>query len=279
MEQGKYHQRGGRQPMKIAVCMKQVPASSEGNMDPETGVLIRTGLEAVVNVYDLAALEAALRLKETYGAKIHVFTMGPEKAERVLREAFAMGADEGFLICDKAFAGADVLATSYTLKQAIESVGSYDLILCGRQTTDGDTAQVSGALAKWMDTAHVSWASEITDISQHAVKVRYNMDDRMIGAQVQLPCVISVEKDAFIPRMPSLKLKISGRKKEIHTLSLRDFPDRDEEHYGLKGSATRVRKIFPPERTKRQELVSLDGEKAAEYILKILDSDVQEERI
>ena len=122
--------------MKIAVCMKQVPAASEGNMDPDTGVLIRTGLEAVVNVYDLAALEAALRLKEAYGAKIHVVTMGPEKAESVLREAFAMGADEGFLVCDRAFAGADVLATSYTLKQAIESVGSYDLILCGRQTTD-----------------------------------------------------------------------------------------------------------------------------------------------
>lgn len=265
--------------MRIAVCMKQVPAASEGNMDPETGVLIRTGLEAVVNVYDLAALEAALRLKEVYGADIHVFTMGPEKAESVLREAFAMGADEGFLVCDTAFAGADVLATSYTLKQAIGSVGSYDLILCGKQTTDGDTAQVSGALAKWMDIAHVSWASEIADISKNTVKVRYNMDNHMICARVQMPCILSVEKDSFIPRMPSLKLKISGRKKEIHTLSLRDLTDCDEEHYGLKGSATRVCKIFPPERTKRQELVSLGGEKAAEYILKILDSGAREVRI
>ena len=101
--------------MKIAVCMKQVPATSQGDMDKKTGVMIRSGLQAIVNVYDLAALEAALRIKEQCGGVIHVFTMGPDKAEMVLREAFAMGADEGYLICDKAFAGADVLATSYTL--------------------------------------------------------------------------------------------------------------------------------------------------------------------
>ena len=130
--------------MKIAVCMKQVPATSQGDMDKKTGVMIRSGLQAIVNVYDLAALEAALRIKEQCGGVIHVFTMGPDKAEMVLREAFAMGADEGYLICDKAFAGADVLATSYTLTQAIKSVDDYDMILCGRQTTDGDTAQVSG---------------------------------------------------------------------------------------------------------------------------------------
>ena len=265
--------------MRIAVCMKQVPAASEGNMDPETGVLIRTGLEAIVNVYDLAALEAALQLKETYGAQIHVFTMGPAKAEHVLREAFAMGADEGYLICDRAFAGADVLATSYTLKQAIGSVGRYDLILCGKQTTDGDTAQVSGALAKWMDILHVSWVTEISEISQNTVKICYNMDNRVISAQAELPCLLSVEKDAFVPRMPSLKLKISGRKKEIHMLDMTSFEDRNEENYGLKGSATSVRRIFPPERTKRQELVNVSKEKAAEYIWNILNTDVQEERV
>lgn len=242
-------------------------------MDPETGVLIRTGLAAIANVYDLAALEAALRIKETYGAEIHVFTMGPEKAEDVLREAFAMGADEGFLICDKAFAGADVLATSYTISQAMCSAGDYGLILCGKQTTDGDTAQVSGALAEWMGIPHVSWAIEIEDIQEGAVQASYLMDHRTVSAQVKMPCLLSVEKDAFVPRMPSLKLKISGRKKAIQRISLADFKDRDEEHYGLKGSATRVRKIFPPERTKRQELAEMTGEKAAEYILGILEPD------
>lgn len=265
--------------MKIAVCMKQVPAASEGNMDPETGVLIRAGLQAIVNVYDLAALEAALKIKEACEAKVHVFTMGPQKAESVLREAFAMGADEGFLICDKAFAGADVLATSYTLMQAIKAVGEYDLILCGKQTTDGDTAQVSGALAKWMDMPHASWVTDIVKVLQNTVEVRYNMDNRLVSARVMMPCLLSVEKDSFVPRMPSLKLKISGRKKEIHLLGIHDFTDQKEEHYGLKGSATRVKKIFPPDRTKRQDIVALGGLEAAEYILDIVDMDRQEEQI
>lgn len=265
--------------MKIAVCMKQVPAASEGNMDPETGVLIRVGLQAIVNVYDLAALEAALKIKETYGAEVHVFTMGPQKAESVLREAFAMGADEGFLICDKAFAGADVLATSYTLMQAIKSAGDYDLILCGKQTTDGDTAQVSGALARWMGMPQASWVTEIVKVLQNAVDVRYNMDNRTLSARVALPCLLSVEKDSFVPRMPSLKLKISGRKKEIRLLGIHDFIDQEEEHYGLKGSATRVKKIFPPKRTKRQDVAVLERKEAAEYILNILEVDRQEEQI
>lgn len=253
--------------MKIAVCMKQVPAVSEGNMDPKTGVLLRAGMEAVVNVYDLAALEAALRIKESTDAGIHVFTMGPAKAESVLREAFAMGADEGWLICDKAFAGADVLATSYTLMRAVRAVGDFDLILCGKQTTDGDTAQVSGGLAGWMNIPHINWTTEIIRISDKEINVRYNMDNRTVTASVSLPCLVSVEKDSFMPRMPSLKLKISGKKKAVHVLTIGDLGDRDKEHYGLSGSATKVRRIFPPPRTKHQEPVTLDGDKAAEYIL------------
>ena len=205
--------------------------------------------------------------------------MGPQKAESVLREAFAMGADEGFLICDKAFAGADVLATSYTLMQAIKSAGDYDLILCGKQTTDGDTAQVSGALARWMGMPQASWVTEIVKVLQNAVDVRYNMDNRTLSARVALPCLLSVEKDSFVPRMPSLKLKISGRKKEIRLLGIHDFIDQEEEHYGLKGSATRVKKIFPPKRTKRQDVAVLERKEAAEYILNILEVDRQEEQI
>ena len=190
-----------------------------------------------------------------------------------------MGADEGFLICDKAFAGADVLATSYTLMQAIKSAGDYDLILCGKQTTDGDTAQVSGALARWMGMPQASWVTEIVKVLQNAVDVRYNMDNRTLSARVALPCLLSVEKDSFVPRMPSLKLKISGRKKEIRLLGIHDFIDQEEEHYGLKGSATRVKKIFPPKRTKRQDVAVLERKEAAEYILNILEVDRQEEQI
>lgn len=265
--------------MKIAVFMKQVPAASEGDMDPETGVLKRAGLAAVVNVYDLAALEAALRIREICQTEIHVFTMGPEKAETVLREAFAMGAEEGYLINDRAFAGADVLATSYTLMQALLAVGEYDLILCGKQTTDGDTAQVSGALAKWLEIPHMNWVTSIDDIKEDHIQVKYDMGDRIVTANVQRPCLLSVEKDSFIPRMPSLKLKISGKKKEIHKLSLENLKDQDENHYGLKGSATRVKRIFPPERTKRQSVIRMDKEESARYIEKILAGLWKEEML
>lgn len=256
--------------MKIAVCMKQVPATSQGDMDKRTGVMIRSGLRAVVNIYDLAALEAALRIKEQCGGEVHVFTMGPDKAEMVLREAFAMGADEGYLICDKAFAGADVLATSYTLKQAIQTTDNYDMILCGRQTTDGDTAQVSGAIAEWMQTPRLNWVTGIEVLDGDTIRVEYCMEHRTVTAKVILPCLISVERDGFPPRMPSLKLKISGRKKEIHHITMADLEDQDPEHYGLKGSATRVKKIYPPEQTSKQALLCMEKDEAAGYIADIL---------
>ncbi len=262
--------------MRIAVCMKQVPATSEGDMDRETGMLIRAGLEAIVNTYDLAALEAALRLKEQTGAQIHVFTMGPEKAEAVLRTAYAMGADMGYLICGKEFAGSDVLATSYTLMQAIESVGRYEMILCGRQTTDGDTAQVSGALARWMNMPHFNWVKRIELKDNERFKISYCMEQREVEAEVQLPCLLSVEREAFIPRMPSLKLKISGKKKPIGRISIEDFKNTDVKDYGLSGSATKVKRIFPPKRTEKKEVVSLDKKMAADYIMKALGSCIQE---
>lgn len=265
--------------MKVAVCMKQVPATSEGNMDTKTGMLLRTGMEAIVNVYDLAALEAALQMKAVCGAQIHVFTMGPEKAEAVLREAFGMGADEGYLICGREFAGADVLATSYTLMQAIQSVGEYDLVLCGQQTTDGDTAQVSGALAKWMDIPHLNWVKQLKIAEERYIEAVYCMEGREVTAKVALPCLLSVERESFIPRMPSLKRKIAGRKKEIHRITIKDFEDKDRQHYGLNGSATRVKKIFPPQRTMHREVTALKKEEAVDYILNLLKPFIQEEKV
>lgn len=257
--------------MKIAVCMKQVPASSEGNMDPNTGVLIRSGLEAIANVYDKAALEAALQLRERHGGEIHVFTMGPEKAQEVIREAYAMGADKGYLVSDRAFGGADVLATSYTLMQAIRSAGEYDLILCGRQTTDGDTAQVSTALAEWMGWMQMNWVTGL-EIHDGGILAECLADEGTVRMSTALPCVAAVERDSFIPRMPSLKLKMQGRKKDISVIRLQDLEDQNPEHYGLTGSATRVKKIFAPERTKQNEVVSMNGSEAAKYILNILQS-------
>ena len=261
--------------MRIAVCMKQVPGVSEGSMDPRTGVLIRTGLSAVTNLYDRSALEAALRIKEQQGGEIHVFTMGPGKAEEVLREAYAMGADHGYLISDRAFGGADVLATSYTLMQAIRSAGEYDLIVCGRQTTDGDTAQTGSALAAWLGWQQVNWVTRL-EVKEDQILAVCRMEEGAAEVTAPLPCVAMVERESFIPRMPSLKLKMKGRKMPVTVISLQELEDAVPEHYGLKGSATRVKKIFAPKGAERKELVYKSGVEGAAYILELLKDTGQE---
>lgn len=256
--------------MKIAVCMKQVPAYQEGDMDEKTGRLIRSGLESVVNVYDLAALETALVIKERTNAEITVFTMGPKKAEQVIREAYALGAEKGYLICDEAFGGADVLATSYTLMQALQQKGPYDLIICGKQTTDGDTAQVGGALARWLGIFHMNGVTELAHISEEEITFRCQTDYETLTIKKSFPCLLAVERSIYIPRMPSLKLKMEGRKKSVPVIRLSDLADGEKGHYGLAGSATKVKKIFPPYRTRKQEIKEMDGEDAALYIENIL---------
>lgn len=253
--------------MRIAVCMKQVPAYSEGNMDEKTGLIIRSGLESIVNVYDLAALETALQIKEQCQAQVEVFTMGPESAAAVLREAYAMGADQGYLISDRAFGGADVLATSYTLMQALECKGGYDLILCGKQTTDGDTAQVSGALATWLGIPHFTGVTKLIGTAAEQLEIEQLFEREILSWRVDLPCLLAVDREIFPVRMPSLKLRMAGKKKEIIRIGLTDFADPVTDHYGLKGSATKVKKIFPPVRTARQEVKQLDGKAAAADIL------------
>ncbi|PAB60086.1 electron transfer flavoprotein subunit beta/FixA family protein [Anaeromicrobium sediminis] len=257
--------------MKIAVCVKQVPAYSDGTMDPKTGVMLRSGLESILNVYDLPAIETALRIKEEVGGTVDIFTMGPPKASAVIKEAYAMGADEGYLLSDRSFSGADVLATSYTLMQGIKSTKDYDLILCGKQTTDGDTAQVSGAIAKWLNVPHVNWVNKIIDVQKDSITVSQRMEEEIVIVKVPYPCLLSVERSIFIPRMPSLKLKIAARKKEMKVLSLTHMEDENENNYGLAGSATKVEKIFPPTRTKQQEIIEKDSKEAARSILEVIN--------
>ncbi len=253
--------------MKIAVCMKQVPAYSEGNIDEKTGLLIRNGLEAVVNAYDLSALETALRIKEQTGAQVDVFTMGPKRSEAVLREAFSMGADNGYCISHKAFAGADVLATAYTLMQAIDSAGEYELILCGRQTTDGDTAQVGGALARWMEIPCFTAVTRLMEADEEQICFEQTFEKKRLTQQIGYPCLLAVDRSIFTPRMPSLKLKMGSRKKPVTRIGLEQMKNQNAENYGLKGSATRVYRIFPPERTSHRAIVCMDGQEGADYIL------------
>ena len=250
--------------MNIFVCIKQVPATSKVEVDPVTGVLKRNGVESKMNPYDLFALETALRLKASHGGKVVVGTMGPPQAEAIIREAYMMGADEGYVFSDRRLGGADVLATSYTLSQAIRSVGDFDLILCGRQTTDGDTAQVGPAIAEHMGIPHAAWVSSLTPAGD-GVDAEQQLQDVIETVHIPFPCLVTVEKDIFVPRLPSLKTARMAADKPVHIQGLDSFLDTDAEHYGLSGSATQVERIFPPESDVTHEVFK--GADAAEKLL------------
>jgi electron transfer flavoprotein beta subunit len=256
--------------MKIAVCIKQVPVCSEGMMDPQSGVMLREGLETILNVYDLPAIETALRIKEEIGGTVDVFTMGPPKSAEVIREAYSLGADRGYLLSDISFSGADVLATSYTLMQGIMVIQEYDVIICGKQTTDGDTAQVGGAIAGWFKIPHVSWVMKIKRIEKDSITVSQMMEGEIVTVKVAYPCLLSVEPSIFVPRMPSLKLKIESKKKHIQVLSLADIQDQDIENYGLTGSATKVEKIFPAIKTTHHKILQKGSKETVEYIFEVI---------
>jgi electron transfer flavoprotein beta subunit len=239
-------------------------------MDESTGLILRAGAAAVVNPYDLPALETALRIKEAIGGEVTVFTMGPRAAEQVVRDAYALGADRGYLVCDTAFAGADVLATAYTLCGAIAATGVYDLILCGRQTTDGDTAQVSGSIAKWLELPHLNWVTELVETGGDSLTVKTRAEDGISLFKIQCPCLLSVERNIYPVRMPSLKLKLAAGKKPVDLLNLQALKDQDPRHYGLDGSATRVKQIYRPQLTEKRDLIRLDDTGAAAYIYDVL---------
>ena len=239
--------------MNIFVCIKQVPATNRVQVDEKTGVLKRSGVMSKMNPYDLYALETALRLREQHGGRVTVGTMGPPQAQAIIREAYMMGADEGYVFSDRRLGGADVLATSYTLSQAIRSVGDFDLILCGKQTTDGDTAQVGPAVAEHMGIPHAAWVTELT-VSGDGVDARQQLQDVIETVHMPFPCLVTVEQDIYMPRLPSLKIAREIQGRELHSRGLDAFLDTDESHYGLAGSPTQVERIFPPENDTEHEM-------------------------
>lgn len=172
-----------------------------------------------------------------------------------------MGADDGFVFSDRRLGGADVLATSYTLSQAIRSVGDFDLILCGKQTTDGDTAQVGPAIAEHMGIPHAAWVSGI-EVTADGVNVEQQLQDVIETAHMPFPCLVTVEQDIYMPRLPSLKTARAVKDKEIHILGLDSFLDTDPSHYGLSGSPTQVERIFPPSNDVERETFT-EGDLAA----------------
>ncbi len=231
--------------MHIIVCIKQVPDTAEVRINPETNTLIREGVPSIINPYDLHALEAGLQIKEKTGGKVTAITMGPPQAEEALREAISMGVDDVRLISDRAFAGSDTWATGYTLCKAIEKLG-FDIILCGKQAIDGDTAQVGPEVAELLNIPHIAYVRKIEDVTDEEIRVQRLMDDGYDVVSCPLPVLLTVVKELNVPRLPSLRGKMAAKKAVIARMDVTSL-DADDEHIGLKGSPTQVKNIFAPQ--------------------------------
>ena len=255
--------------MEILICVKQVPGSSKVEIDPANGTLKRSGADAKLNPYDLFALETGIRLKERYGGTITAITMGPPQAEAALYECCYLGCDKAILITDRAFGGADVLATSFTLSEGIKATGPFDIILTGKQTTDGDTAQVGPELSEWLGIPQIGNLQEIKEIRDGHITGTSVIDNAIYTCTVPLPALISVDSEICTPRLPSYR-----RKKEtefqIKRITLSEMEDKDTNHYGLSGSPTQVQRIFPPETKTERIMFHADGMEGANKISEIL---------
>jgi electron transfer flavoprotein beta subunit len=242
--------------VNIVVCIKQVPGTTQVKINPDTGTLIRDGVEAVVNPFDEFAIEEALRIKERVGnAVVKVITMGPPQAEEALRSAIAMGADEGFLISDRAFAGSDTWATSYTLALGIKSLGEVDLVICGKQAIDGDTAQVGPGVAEMLGMPFVAWVRKVENVTGDSVRVERMMEDGYEVVDMPLPGLITVVKEINVPRMASLKGKMRSKKAVIGKITAESL-SADADRIGQKGSPTQVLRSFVPQRKSGGEKMS-----------------------
>ncbi|PID71590.1 MAG: electron transfer flavoprotein subunit beta [Desulfobulbus propionicus] len=232
--------------MNIVVCIKQVPDAKDVRLDPKTNTLAREGVESIMNPYDRHALEEAVTLKEQHGGTVTVVTMGPPQAEDVLREALACGADDVLLVSDRAFAGADTWATSYTLAKAIETLGQIDLVLCGKQAIDGDTAQVGPGIACRLKVPFVTCVQKTRESTADSITVERMMDDGYDVVRLPYPALLTVVKDINEPRVASLKGKMKAKKASIPTVSAADI-GAEPENIGLAGSPTQVVRVFSPE--------------------------------
>jgi len=232
--------------MNIVVCIKQVPDAKDVRLDPETNTLAREGVESIMNPYDRHALEEAVALKEQHGGTVTVVTMGPPQAENMLREAIACGADDALLVSDRAFAGADTWATSYTLAKAIETLSPVDLVLCGKQAIDGDTAQVGPGVACRLKVPFVTCVQKTRESDSESITVERMMDDGYDVVRIPYPALLTVVKDINEPRVASLKGKMKAKKAVIKTVSAADI-GAEPENIGLAGSPTQVVRVFSPE--------------------------------
>ncbi len=256
--------------MKVIVCIKQVPDTTEVRINPETNTLMREGVESIINPFDMYAIEEAIRIKEKFGGSTTVMTMGPPQAESALRAAIAMGIDEAILLSDRAFAGSDTWATSYVLSSAIKKIKDFDIVLCGKQASDGDTAQVGPGISTHLDISQATYVKKINDIKDKMIKVERMIEGGYEIIELPIPALLTVVKEINEPRLPSLKGKMKSKKVEIQTWGLDDL-DLNKDQVGLEGSPTQVVEIFtPPPREKGKILT---GE--AKHIVKSLVDELK----
>lgn len=261
--------------MEILVCVKQVPDTAEVKIDPEKHTVIRAGVPNIFNPFDQNALEAALQLKDSQGARVTLLSMGPPQAEDVLREGLAMGADDAYLLTDRKVGGSDTLATGYCLAQAVRKVAElqgieqFDIVLCGKQAIDGDTAQVGPQIATELGIPQITYAAEI-NVDGTTVRVKQQNEEGYIVTEAQFPVLITAVKELNEPRFPTIRGTMKARKREIPHLSADDIKV-DETKIGLKGSPTMVRKIFtPPQRTQGLVIKEEDPNAAVSVLMEKL---------
>jgi electron transfer flavoprotein beta subunit len=258
--------------MRFVVCLKQVPNTTDVRINPETNTLIREGVESIVNPFDMYAIEESLRLREKLGGTVTAITMGPPQAESALREAISMGVNEGILVSDRQFAGSDTWATSYTLAMALRKLGAFDLVLCGKQASDGDTAQVGPGIAAHLDLPQITYVRRIEEIDAAHVVAERLLEDGTESIHAPLPCLLTVVKEINEPRLPSLKGKMAAKKAQIVKWSAADI-GAEKARTGLEGSPTKVVRIFTPPPRGGGVMLKGDPEAvAAELVGKLKDA-------
>ncbi len=261
--------------MNIIVCVKQVPDTNEVKIDEKKGTLIREGVPSIINPEDKIAIEEAVRLKEEFGGKVTVISMGPPQAKDALIEAYAMGADDAILLSDRAFAGSDTWATAYTLAQGIKEIGDYDLIFCGRQAIDGDTAQVGPQVAENLDIPQITYVTDL-EIENKKVTAKRQLEDGYSIIETQLPVLLTVLDGLNEPRYPSIKRIVDAYKREntVKVWSTEDF-EVDKDKLGLDASPTQVYDTFvPTHETKGEMLEGSAKEKVEKLIEKLKEEQV-----
>ncbi|MDD5482566.1 MAG: electron transfer flavoprotein subunit beta/FixA family protein [Kiritimatiellae bacterium] len=259
--------------MNIVVCIKQVPDTTDVKIDPKTNTLIREGVASIINPFDMYAIEESIRIKEKTGGKVTALTMGPPQAETALREAVAMGVDNAILLSDRAFAGSDTWATSYTLAMALKKIGAFNLVVCGKQASDGDTAQVGPGIAAHLDLPQITYVRKIAELGNDYIAAERLLEDGTEIIRAPLPCLLTVVKEINEPRIPSLKGKLAAKKALITLWKSADLAC-DPAGLGLDGSPTKVVKIFSPPPRAGGEILKGEPEEAVRQLAEKLKDAV-----